>query len=155
MADESDAKQFPNIFLSLFLAEMMVHQICYCVRGHESYSISVDDITRRRNFSLVEIDSLLVVKSLVTRCKIRLYSLQKFLVAKSHSLLVSKFAHYYPLQKLLVAKSPSLLVAKFTRYALQKMFAAKKHSLLVAKFARYSLQKFTGYSLENSHVVKN
>ena len=133
MADESDAKQFPNIFLSLFLAEMMVHQICYCVRGHESYSISVGDITRRRNFSLVEIDSLLVVKSLVTRCKIRLYSLQKLLVAKSHS----------------------LLVAKFTRYALQKMFAAKKHSLLVAKFARYSLQKFTGYSLENSHVVKN
>ena len=155
MADESDAKQFPNIFLSLFLAEMMVHQICYCVRGHESYSISVDDITRRRNFSLVEIDSLLVVKSLVTRCRIRLYSLQKLLVAKSHSLLVSKFAHYYPLQKLLVAKSPSLLVAKFTRYALQKMFAAKKHSLLVSKFARYLLQKFTGYSLENSHVVKN
>ena len=78
----------------------------------------------RRNFSLVARCSLkftrcslLVVKSLVTRC--RSYSLQKFI--------------RYSLQKLLVAKNHSLLVTKFTRYLLQKLFIAKNHSLLVAK----------------------
>ena len=96
----------------------------------------------RRNFSLVARCSLkftrcslLVVKSLVTRCKIR-----SLLVAKNHSLLVAKFARY-SLQKLLVAKNHLLLVAKFARYSLQKLLVAKNHSLLVAKLARYSLQK--------------
>ena len=87
----------------------------------------------RRNFSFVTRYSLkftrcllLVVKSLVTRCKIR---------------------------PLLVAKNHSLPVAKFARYSLQKLLVAKNHSLLVAKFARYSLQKITRYSLQNSLVT--
>ena len=63
----------------------------------------------RRNFSLVEIHSLLV-----TRCKIR-----SLLVAKYHSLLVAKFA-CYSLQKFLVANNHSLLFGKFGRFSLQK-----------------------------------
>ena len=82
--------------------------------------------------------SLLVVKPLVTRCRIRLllvakfarYSLQKLLVTKNHLLLVSKksLVTRYKFCSLLVAKNLSLLVAK-------------NHSLFVSKFARYSLQK--------------
>ena len=97
----------------------------------------------RRNFSLVARYSskftrcsLLVVKSLVTRSKIR-------------SLLVVEVAR---------CKNCSLLVAKSTRYSLQKLLVAKNHSLLVAEVARCkkslvtrcrscSLQKFTCYSL--------
>ena len=113
--------------------------------------------------------SLHVVKSLVTRCKIRLllvaevtrcenllviswrscllqkfirYSLQNSLVTrcKIRSLLVAKFARY-SLQKLLVAKNNSLIIAKFACCSLQKLLVAKNNSLLVAKFARHSLQK--------------
>ena len=75
----------------------------------------------RRNFSLVARYSskftrcsLLVVKSLVTRSKIR-------------SLLVVEVAR---------CKNCSLLVAKSTRYSLQKLLVAKNHSLLVAEVAR-------------------
>ena len=140
----------------------------------------------RRNFSLVARYSLkftrcslLVVKSLVARCKfcsllvvevarckkslatccrshslqkITRYSLQKFcslLVAKVHSLLIAKYA-LYSLQKLLVAKNHSLLFAKI-------------HSLLVAKFAHYSLQKllvpknhwFLVAKIPSIHIAKN
>ena len=90
----------------------------------------------RRNFSLVACYSLkftrcslLVVKSLVTRCKIR-----SLLVAKNHVLLVAKSA-CYSLQKLLVVKNHSLLFAKYARYSLQKLLVAKNHLLLVAKVA--------------------
>ena len=100
--------------------------------------------------------SLLVVKSLVTRCKIRL-----LLVAKVHSLLVAKFARY-SFQKLLVAKIRSLLVGEVahcknslvTRCRIRLLlvaevarcknsFVVKNQSLLVAKFDRYLLHKFT------------
>ena len=108
----------------------------------------------RHNFSLIARYSLkftrcllLVVKSVVARCKIcsllvvevtrckkiTRYPLQKLLVAKNYSLLVAKFARY-SLQKLLVAKTNFLLVAKFARYSLQKMFLPKNHWFLVAKF---------------------
>ena len=75
---------------------------------------SYDMKSERRNFSLIARYSLkftrcslIVVISLVTRCKIRL-----LLVAKNHSLLVSKFARY-SLQKLFVARNHSLLVANY------------------------------------------
>ena len=69
-------------------------------------------IEKRRNFSLVaryslklSSCSLLVVKSLVNRCrscslqKITRYSLQKLLIAKNHSLLVGKFARFFNFMK--------------------------------------------------------
>ena len=98
--------------------------------------------------------SLLVVKPLVTRCRIRLllvakfarYSLQKLLVTKNHSLVNGKFACYL-LQKFLVAKIHSILVVKFTCYSLQMLLVAKNRSLLFAKFACYSLQQITCYSM--------
>ena len=72
----------------------------------------VNSVTMR-NFSLVARYSLkftrcslLIVKSLVTRCKISRHSLRKLLIARNHSLLVAKFA-CYSLQKLLVAKNHS------------------------------------------------
>ena len=110
----------------------------------------------RRNFSLVARYSfkftrclLLVVKSLVTRCKIRSLLIAKILsllVAKIHSLLVAKFARY-SLQKLLVAKNHSLLIAKFARYSLQKLLVARRkiRSLLIAEVAR----------CKNSLIVKS
>ena len=49
---------------------------------------------------------------LVTRCKITRYSLQKLLLAKNHSLLVTKFACY--------------LLQKVTRYSLLKVSRCKK-----------------------------
>ena len=108
---------------------------------------------RRRNFSLVARYSLkftrcllLVVKSLVTRCKIH-----PLLVAKNHSLPVAKFARY-SLQKLLVAKNHSLLDAKFARYSLPKFLVAKNHSLLVAKFARCWLQKWSHFMKKKLHL---
>ena len=145
----------------------------------------------RRNFSLVARYSLkftrcslLVVKSLVARCKfcsllvvevarckkslatccrshslqkITRYSLQKFcslLVAKMHSLLIAKYA-LYSLQKLLVVKNHSLLVAKFTRYSLQTLLVAKNHSLLFAKIHSLLVAKFAHYSLQKLLVPKN
>ena len=86
----------------------------------------------RRNFSLVARYSLkftrcslLVVKSLDTRYKIR-------------SLLVAKVAR---------CKNHSLLVAKFARYFLQK-----NNSLLVAE--GFLLQKIIRHSLKQSQVNK-
>ena len=68
--------------------------------------------------------------------KFACYSLQKLLVAKGHSLLVT----CYSLQKLLVAKNHSLLVAKFAHGSLEKLLVAKNHSLLVAKFTRCKIR---------------
>ena len=111
----------------------------------------------RHNFSLIARYSLkftrcllLVVKSVVARCKI--CSLLVVEVTRC------KKITRYPLQKLLVAKNYSLLVAKFARYSLQKLLVAKNNFLLVAKFARYSLQKMflqkiTGFSLQNSLIL--
>ena len=109
----------------------------------------------RRNFSLVARYSLkftrcslLVVKSLVARCKfcsllvVEVARCKKSLVTccRSHSL--QKITRY-SLQKfcsLLVAKMHSLLIAKYALYSLQKLLVVKNHSLLVAKFTRYLLQ---------------
>ena len=85
-------------------------------------------IEKRRNFSLVaryslklSSCSLLVVKSLVTRC--RSCSLQKITS--------------YQLQNSLVTRWRSCSLQKITRYSLQKLLIAKNHSLLVGKFARF------------------
>ena len=99
----------------------------------------------RRNFSLVACYllkftrcSLLVVKSIATRCKIR-------------SLLVAKFACYL-LQKLLVAKNHSLLVAKFARYSLQKLLVAKK--ITDYSFKNSLVTRCRSCSLQNSLVTR-
>ena len=104
---------------------------------------------RRRNFSLVARYSLkftryslLVVKSLVTRCKIR-------------SLLVAEVARC---KKSLVTrcKIRSLLVAEAARCKNSLVTRCKNHCLLVAKFAFYSLQKITRYSFQKiiHHLLK-
>ena len=127
--------------------------------------------------------SLLVLNSLVTRCKFACYSLQKLLVAKNRSLPVAKFNHY-SLQKLLFVKNHSLLVAKFARYLFLKFAPYKEslvtrckiHSLLAAevvcckkslvtrcKIRFYLLlktylllvAKFARYSLQKLLLVKN
>ena len=86
----------------------------------------------RRNFSLVARCSLkftrcslLVVKSLVTRCKIR-------------SLLVAEVARC---KKSLATRRRSCSLQKITCYSLQ--------NLLVTRCRSYSLQKITRYSLQN------
>ena len=86
----------------------------------------------RRNFSLVARCSLkftrcslLVVKSLITRCKFARYLSQKFLVAK----------------KSLVTRFRSCSLQKITCYSLQISLATRCRS--------YSLQKITRYSLQN------
>ena len=90
----------------------------------------------RRNFSLVARYllkftrcSLLVVKSLVTRCKIR-------------SLLVAE-----------VARCKKSLV---TRCKIRSLLVAKIHSLLVANFACYSRQQVTCYLMQKiiHHMLK-
>ena len=93
----------------------------------------------RRNFSLVARYSskftrcsLLVVKSLVTRSKIR-------------SLLVVEVAR---------CKNCSLLVAKSTRYSLQKLLVAKNHSLLVAEVARCKKSLVTRCKIRSLLVTK-
>ena len=121
--------------------------------------IALPIFEKRRNFSLITryslkftLLSLLVVKSLVTRCKIR--SLGVAEVARCKKSLVT-CCRIRSLQRLLVTcyKICSLLVAevvrckKIIRYSLQKLIVAKNHSLFVAKFARYSLQKFTRHTL--------
>ena len=91
----------------------------------------------RHNFSLVARYSLkftpcslLVVKSLITRCKIRL-------------LLVAEVARC---KKSLVTRCRSCSLQKITRYSLQ--------NLLVTRCRSCSLQKITRYSLQNSCVVR-
>ena len=114
-----------------------------------------------RNFSLVARYSLkftrcllLVVKSLVTRCKI--CSLFVAEVARYKNSLVTRckicsllVAEVVRCKNLLVTRCKilSLLVAKFARC--KNSFVVKNHSLLVAKFDRYLLHKFTKKSQLN------
>ena len=92
----------------------------------------------RRNFSLVARYSskftrcsLLVVKSLVTRSKIRSLLVVEVARCKNCSLLVAKSTRY-SLQKLLVAKNHSLLVAEVARCKIRSLLFAKIHLLLIA-----------------------
>ena len=123
----------------------------------------------RRNFSLVARYSLkftrcslLVVKSLVTRCKIRSLLVAELLVAKNYSLLVAEVARckkslvtrckfrslvvaeVAPCKKSLITRCRirSLLAAEVARC--KNLFVVKNHSLLVAKFGygRQDLNEF-------------
>ena len=92
----------------------------------------------RRNFSLVARYSskftrcsLLVVKSLVTRSKIRSLLVVEVARCKNCSLLVAKSTRY-SLQKLLVAKNHSVLVAEVARCKIRSLLFAKIHLLLIA-----------------------
>ena len=109
------------------------HRTPPVVASYKSF-LSIYRIFTRRNFSLVARYSLkftrcslLVVKSLVIRCKIRSLLLQKLLVAKIYSLLVAEVAR---------CNNRLLLVAKFARYALKKLLVAKIHWLIVTEVAR-------------------
>ena len=99
----------------------------------------------RRNFSLVArcllkftCCSLLVVKSLVTRCKIR-------------SLFV---AEVIPCKNSLLTRCRSCLLQKSTRYSLQNSLVTRCRSCLLQQITRYSLQKFIHHSLKQSQVHK-
>ena len=104
----------------------------------------------RRNFSLVARCSLkftrcslLVVKSLVTRCKIRsllvaeVARCKKSLATRRRSCSLQKIT-CYSLQNLLVTRCRSYSLQKITRYSLQNW--------LVTRCRSYSLQKITCYS---------
>ena len=132
----------------------------------------------RRNFSLVACYSLkftrcslLVIKSLVTRCKIRLLLIvevapcKKSLVAccKIRSLLVAEVAlckklrvtrRSCSLQKITRYSLQKLLVAKFACYSLQKLLVAKNHSLLVAEVARCKKSLVTRCKIRSLLVAK-
>ena len=103
---------------------------CFCRLLADNRSILT------RNFSLVARYSLkftrcsfFVVKSLITRCKIRL-----LLVAEAARCKKSLATRCKVLSLLLaeVACCKNSLVAKFTRYQLQKLLFVKNRSLLVA-----------------------
>ena len=86
----------------------------------------------RCNFSLVArywlkftLCTLLVVKSLVTRCKICSLLVKKWLVAKNHSLLVAEVARC---KKSLVTRCRSCSLQKITRYSLQNSLVARCRS---------------------------
>ena len=94
----------------------------------------------RRNFSFVARYllkftrcSLLVVKSLVARCKIQSLLVVEVARCKIRSLLVAKFV-CYSLQKLLVAENHSLLVARMRPLLVAEVARSKKSLVLVAKF---------------------
>ena len=96
---------------------------------------------RRRNFSLVARYSLkftccllLVVKSLVTLCKIRL-------------LLVAEVACC---KKSLVTHCRSCSLQNITRYSLQTLLITHCRSCSLQKITCCSFQKITGFSLSNS-----
>ena len=98
----------------------------------------------RRNFSFVTRYSLkftrcllLVVKSLVTRCKIC-------------SLLLAEFARR---KKWLFTRCRNCSLQNVTRYLLQNSLVTRCRSSSLQKIARYSLQKITRYSLQNSRVT--
>ena len=101
---------------------------------------------------------LVVVKLLVTRCKIRLLSVAEVAhyqksfvtcckihsllvkeVAKNHLLLVTKFA--------LITRCRNCSLEKLTRYSFENLFV----TLCISR----SLQKFTHYLLRNSLDLKN
>ena len=117
-------------------------------------------LVTRHNFSLVARYSLeftryslLVVKSLFTRC--RSCSLQKITrySLKLCSLLVAEVASC---KNSLVTRFRSCSLQKVTRYSLQKLLVAKIHWLLAAKFACYSRQQVTCYSMQKiiHHTLK-
>ena len=100
----------------------------------------------RRNFSLVARYllkftrcSLLVVKSLVTLCKIC-------------SSLVVEVARC---KKSLVTRCRSCSLQKITRYSLQNSLVTRCRSCSLQKVTCYLLQKFTGYSLQNLLVTRS
>ena len=97
----------------------------------DNWTIKKSFCLRRRNFSLVARYSLkftrcllLVVKSLITCCKIRSLLVAEVAPCKKSLLLVAEVAR---------RENHSLLVAKFARYSLQKLLVAKNHLLLVMK----------------------
>ena len=115
----------------------------------------------RRNFSLVARYSLkftrcslLVVKSLVTRCrscslqKITRYSLQNLLVTRCRSCSLQKSTYYW-LQDSLVTRCRSCSLQKITHYLLKNSLVTRcKYSLVThyaANFDRYLLCKVTHY----------
>ena len=121
--------------------------VCYSLKFTLCSLLVIKSIVTR-----CKICSLLIAKvarwkkSLVTRCrscmlqKITCYSLQYSFVTRCRSCWLQKITRY-TLQSLLVICCRSCSLQKITRYSLQKLLAAKDHSLLVAKFARRSLQK--------------
>ena len=107
-------------------------------------------VFRRRNFSLIARYSLkftrcslLVVKSHVTRCKIRSLlvakitgnSLQNSLVTRCRSCLLQKFT-CYSVQNSLVTRCRSCLLQKFTCYSVQNSFVTRCRSCSLQKFVR-------------------
>ena len=130
------------------------------------YKIS-DNIWMRRNFSLVARYllkftrcSLLVVKSLVVRCKIcsslvvEVARCKKSLVTrcKIRSLLVAEVARC---KKLLVTRCRSCSLEKITRYSLQNSLVARCRSWSLQKITRYSLQKLLDAKNHSLLVAKN
>ena len=100
-------------------------------------------LVTRHNFSLVARYSLLVVKSLFTRC--RSCSLQKITrySLKLCSLLVAE-----------VASCKNSLVTRFRSCSLQKVTRYSLQNSLVTRCRSCSSQKFTGYSLQNLLVTR-
>ena len=111
----------------------------------------------RRNFSLVARYllkftrcSLLIVKSLFARCKIR--SLLVAEVARCKKSLVTRCK----IRSLLVAEVARCKKSLVTRCKIRSLLVAKIHSLLVANFACYSRQQVTCYFMQKiiHHTLK-
>ena len=118
--------------------------------------------------------ALHVVKSLITHCKsfvtrcrscslqkIIFYLLQKLVVAKTHSLLVAKFARnslqhitHYSLQNSLLTRCRSCSLWKITRYSLQNSLVTCCKNSLVTGCKILSFQKITRQSLQNWLVTR-
>ena len=117
-----------------------------------------------RNFSLVVCYSLkfircllLVVKSLVTRCKIcSLLVAKESLVTCRRSCSLQKTTRYL-LQNSLVTRCRSFLLQKIAYYSLQNLLVAKNYSLqnlLITRWRSCSFQKIIFYSLQNSLLAR-
>ena len=122
----------------------------------------------RRNFLLVAryllkftCCSLIVVKSLITRCKIR-----SLLVAKSHSLLIAK-SHYLLVAEVACCKKSlnrcrnslvtcckirPLLIAEVARC--KENICCSLRNSFVTRCRSCSLKKITRYSLQNSLITR-
>ena len=125
--------------------------------------------------------SLLVVKSLVSHCKIRsllvagvarckkslVTRCKKSLITRCRSCSLQKITRYSlqnslvtrcrscSLQNSLVTRCRSCSLQKITRSSLQKLLVVKSHWLFVAKFDRYSLRKVTKQSHFQLNLVKD
>ena len=127
----------------------------------------------RRNFLLVARYSLkftrcslLIVKSLVTRCKIRSLIVAEVARCKKSLVTCCKILSLL-VAKVVCCKIHLLLVAEVahcketTSYSLQNSLVTrcrscslqKNHSLLAAKCACYSLQQITGYSTQKKIIA--